>query len=130
LVECIEWRGDRAPSSLAPPPVFTDADADRLRKWALGALNNIASRLAATKKGGRNHAINSHTLAGKSWCGLSKQEIRDAMWWACKVNGYLDDPEDGPDAFAATFESDGILESRIGSQVHGCDIWTAKSSST
>jgi hypothetical protein len=103
LVECIEWRDDRAPSS--PVPAFTDADADRLRKWALGALNRKASELAGVQEGGRNHALNRavFVIAGKAWCGLSEREVYDMMVWACTVNKLIAD--DGIDAFNATFKS-------------------------
>jgi hypothetical protein len=111
LVELIEWRDDSAPSSSAP--VFTDADADRLRKWALGALNRKASELAGVQKGGRNHALNRavFVIAGKAWCGLDEREVYDMMAWACTVNKLIAD--DGIDAFNATFKSgwnSGILK--------------------
>jgi hypothetical protein len=80
----------------------------RCRKWGLGALNNKARELAQTVKGGRNHQINraAFVLGGKSLSGrLNESEVRAALWDACKVNGYLDDPEDGPDAFHRSFES-------------------------
>jgi Bifunctional DNA primase/polymerase, N-terminal len=66
LVERIEWRDDSAPSSSAP--VFTDVDADRLRKWALGALRNKASALAMVREGNRNNALNSAVFI-RRWSG-------------------------------------------------------------
>jgi hypothetical protein len=110
LVELIEW-DDSAPSSQAP--VFTDADADRLRKWALGALRNKASALAMVREGSRNNALNSAVfpLAGIAWCGLSEDEVYQAMVWACTINKLIAD--DGIDAFNATFKSgwnSGILK--------------------
>jgi putative DNA primase/helicase len=119
---------DCAPSS--PVPAFTDADADRLRKWALGALNRKASELAGVQRGGRNHALNraAFVIAGKSWCGLDEREVYDVMVWACTINRLIAD--DGIDAFNATFKSgwnSGILKPL---QDRGSDIRTMTSSAT
>jgi Bifunctional DNA primase/polymerase, N-terminal len=103
LVDCIEWKDESVPSS--PAPVFTDGDAGRLRKWALGALRNKASALAMVREGNRNNALNSgvFALAGIAWCGITEREVYDAMLWACTVNKLIAD--DGIDAFNATFRS-------------------------
>jgi hypothetical protein len=114
LVELIEWRpseSERAPSTTAP--VFNDADADRLRKWALGALRNKARALAMVRAGNRNNALNSavFALAGIAWCGLTEDEVYQLMHWACMANRLIAD--DGIDAFNATFCSgwdSGILK--------------------
>jgi hypothetical protein len=103
--------GSPAAAGLVKPT--TDADADRLRKWALGALNRKASELAGVQRGGRNHALNRavFVIAGKSWCGLDEREVYDVMVWACTINRLIAD--DGIDAFNATFKSgwnSGILK--------------------
>jgi hypothetical protein len=110
LVELIERapvteayiRPDRDPSSGEPGD---EGDPERSQAWAIGALRKITNRLARTREGARNAALNSAvaTLAGISWCGLSEIEIRDAMLWACEINGYI--ASDGLAAFEATWRS-------------------------
>jgi Bifunctional DNA primase/polymerase, N-terminal len=103
LYELARRGSQGVPSSLAP--FFTDADADRLRKWALGALNRKASELAGVQRGGRNHALNRavFVIAGKAWCGLDEREVYDMMVWACTHNRLIADDGIGP--FNATFKS-------------------------
>jgi Bifunctional DNA primase/polymerase, N-terminal len=94
-----EREGD--PSSGEPG----DDDPERSRAWAIGALRRISNRLARTREGARNAALNNAvaTLAGLAWCGLSEIEIRDAMLWASEINGYI--ASDGLAAFEATWRS-------------------------
>ena len=109
LIEIIETgpeRSERAPSS---PSADCDDDK-RLRAYALGTLNGVASDLAGVGVGGRNGRLNvsAYKLGGmcaRGW--ISEAETWDALQWACTRNGYIDSklPGDGQAQFKATFES-------------------------
>ena len=93
-----------------PAAVRTETAAERKRRmaYAMKAIEDEVQALAQTQEGGRNNALNASALrafrlamAGGVDAGLVVQMLHGA----CRMNGYLQDPQGGERGFGLTVRS-------------------------
>lgn len=111
LVDIIErpkrLAAERGPSEVELPRTRALGDKSA---WVAAGLLQEARTLAASTEGGRNNNLNRavYTFAGHAANGwTTRDEVYEAMKWACTNNGYLasNNAGDGPKQFDTTFNS-------------------------
>jgi hypothetical protein len=105
------------------------------RTYSETAMDRECDALDATREGGRNDALNIAALKLGSLIGpgrLSETEVRARLMEACKINGLMDDGDDGEAKVKATINSGlskGLQQPRIIPDRSGAPVRTNESAS-